>query len=395
MKIVAVNHCHPDTPHVCATRFRRFAETLAAFGHQVVLLTETRTPDDPAPDNLEQRLRDHDWATPFVLACPPVGHDRLRRAREGGLSPLPGKLALASAYLRHGTVFPDWVDGCRPVFEILDTHFRPNVVWATFGNTGAWVIAQELARKTGASWVMDLKDPWDTFLPFGLRRLVARRFDDAGAATALSQGHADQIRRFFARSADVIYSGIPSDWVQVPTQPDNDTVHVTLTGSLYDAGRLGAFADGLSLVAAQTNKPVHVTYFGSDPAARAILEPLEGACSVHLPGYVDLKTLSTALRTAHINAFVANKTVLFHHKIFELLAAARPILALAPVGVEEHDIAASCGGSLEVATNGIAVANAIYNATETPSALDRDALTDFTWTAQAARLEALFEGVRS
>ncbi|MEQ8194342.1 MAG: hypothetical protein RIB59_07620, partial [Rhodospirillales bacterium] len=74
MRAVFVNHCHPDCPHVCGTRAREFASALAERGHQIVLLTETLKPDDPAPDPVDfnAALAAHDWSRPFVLACPPV-----------------------------------------------------------------------------------------------------------------------------------------------------------------------------------------------------------------------------------------------------------------------------------------------------------------------------------
>ena len=54
MRAVLINHCHPDTPHICGVRLREFAASLAARGHQVVLLTtplegQTGTASPEAP----------------------------------------------------------------------------------------------------------------------------------------------------------------------------------------------------------------------------------------------------------------------------------------------------------------------------------------------------------
>ena len=40
LRILIVNHCHPDTPHICATRLREFAGALSERGHRVALVTE-------------------------------------------------------------------------------------------------------------------------------------------------------------------------------------------------------------------------------------------------------------------------------------------------------------------------------------------------------------------
>ena len=60
MKLVLVNHCHPDRPHVCALRMREFARALARKGHQVVLLTGTLddAPSPLVPSGIPAALKD-------------------------------------------------------------------------------------------------------------------------------------------------------------------------------------------------------------------------------------------------------------------------------------------------------------------------------------------------
>ena len=67
MRAVLINHCHPDTPHVCATRFREFANCLAGRDHQVVLLTAPLEgqADAAAPEDAAQLLDDNDFSVPF------------------------------------------------------------------------------------------------------------------------------------------------------------------------------------------------------------------------------------------------------------------------------------------------------------------------------------------
>ena len=73
LRLVFVNHCHPEMAHVCALRARSFADAMTRRGHRVVLLTETPARDAPAPhpDDLVRGLNIHDWNHPYFLACPP------------------------------------------------------------------------------------------------------------------------------------------------------------------------------------------------------------------------------------------------------------------------------------------------------------------------------------
>ncbi len=171
---------------------RGFAEAMARRGHRGVLLSVTLSPDDDATtaDAFGRNLSAHDWTNPYRRACPPRRAPLLRRARIGRPLWPCNKAVLAAGYAIDGGPFADWVDGARPYREALAEIFRPQAVWGIFGNTGAWMIAREIAKCSAAPWVMDLKDGWDHFVPFGMRGLTARRFAGAAAATALSESHA-------------------------------------------------------------------------------------------------------------------------------------------------------------------------------------------------------------
>ena len=75
MKAIFINHCHPETNHVCGVRAGRFAEIMAVRGHKIMLLTQTLADKDDSfpPPELERRLAAHDWRRPFQLSCLPSG----------------------------------------------------------------------------------------------------------------------------------------------------------------------------------------------------------------------------------------------------------------------------------------------------------------------------------
>ncbi len=398
LRILAVNHHHPQAPVIGAVRVARFAKALAERGHRVVLLTGALGSADSGADpaGIAEALAAHDWGRPFHLACPPRPAPLLAAAREGRLPRPLRRLVLAGHYLGHGGVFSDWRRGSMPYWSVLAQVFRPEVAWGTFGNTDAWAIAQGVARQSHCPWVMDIKDVWDAFVPCPVSALVARRFADAAACTGLSQGHLDQSGRRFAIPKTAVYSGIP-DELLVPTAPSMP-FRITITGSSYGwlegmmAG-VGRFLEGLPR---EQRGEIVLTYAGGEhELVRRMAEGLEGRCGLDIRPFIALADLAGLQRQAFLNLYgrVVGQPGWFHHKLFELLSADRPIATFPTETPEAVDIASACGGDLSLCPDPPALAQALERAWRQRrpqgGGVDRGALAGYTWGAQAARLEAV------
>lgn len=397
LRVLIVNHCHPAAAHVCATRAREFANALARRGNPVLLTTEARDDADvwESAAALESGIRRHDWARPFVVACRPVAGMRAAKARQGLLGPIFGPVTVAWAYLRDGTVFPDWTTGTAPYIGAMATAFRPDVVWAIFGNTGAWVIGKEIATAAGCPWAMDVKDSWPRFVPAGLRGIVANRFGDAAGATAFSRTHGVEVADWFGRSADVVYSGIPDSFLHGTDRAPGDSFVVLLTGAVRPRAALDTFIEGLAAWAATLDavnrSRISFAYFGTDgDAVDAAARRLGGIVSVTIHGFRPLDELRRAMLGAGINVYIRSDEVPFHHKVFEVLSAGRPILCVPG----EHDEANGIAGQLGLSIDGAATAGDVRHALARAWA-DRDrspppvsGLVGYTWDAQAEVLEA-------
>jgi hypothetical protein len=319
----------------------------------------------------------------------------LRRARIGDLPRLANKAVLAAAYAVRGGPFADWVDGTRPYWDVLKTAFGPQAAWGIFGNTGAWIIAREIARRSGAPWVMDLKDGWDHFVPAGMRRATAWRFAGAAAATALSRAHAGELRRRFGVAAEVVYSGIPSAALEPPGAAGAETSDIVVTGALYDTESVEVLIAGLGLWLAGGARP-RLRYFGADgDRLRGALATLAPSCDIDIQGYRPLPELLDALGRSRVNLYVRSPRTLFHHKLIELLSRGRPIVTIGEESDEARRIAAELGGDLRGAAGAEDLAQELgraWNATAMAPP-DRVALSRYTWDAQAAGLERTLERV--
>lgn len=402
MRLVFVNHYHPDAPHIGAARLREFAQAMAGRGHRVVLFTETLG-GGPAMSigEVAARLDAQDWSRPLVVACAPRPAPLLGALRDGRL-PRPLRMALiAGLYLAHGGVFPDWWAGARPYLRVLAKRFQPQACWATFGNTEALRIAQALARDSGCPWVMDVKDAWDVFLPAPLRRRVARRFADARAVTALSDAYVGHTAWRFPAPATVIRSGFPLALLCRPPAEGPAPARITLTGSVYAAATLDGLIRGvrgwLDTLPPGERGAVTFTYAGTDHARVAQAAGTLG-CTLDVRPFIPLDELAALQRDSFINLYACiGVPGRFHHKLFELLAAGRPIACLPAEGPEALDLVARTRGRLASCGDADAVAGAIGQAWAArslgPVDVDRDILADFSWERQAERLEAVLTGV--
>lgn len=402
MRAVFVNHCHPDTPHVCAVRLREFASAMAARGHRIVLLTATLAPgdagDDPAA--LPAALAAHDWTKPFRLACQPVAAPLTERLQAHRVAPPLSKAVALWCYIAKGGVFWTWTAGSQPFWARLARDFRPDVVWATFGNVDALNIARGIAGASACPWVLDIKDPWDAFIPAPIRAAVARRYADAAALTALSESHRDGAAARFALPATVIYSGIAADRFNRAKPPDDGVFRLLVSGSIYDARDLARLVETLAGWLQRTGRgsATEFVYAGGDHGrvAEAVAR-LGGACQARVLPTVGADALAALHAGASANLYIKGRATPFHHKLLELLAAGRPIICHPAETDESARIAAEVGGRLYSCADAAALDAAfdgVRAGTGGPISLDRTALSRYTWAAQAARLEDVFASVR-
>ena len=403
MRIVLVNHCHPDTPHVCATRMREFARALAMRGHKVALLTEPLRGSEnvpPSPADIGQMLNAGAEPSPMIVATPPRRRrvlDTLRR----GLWPWGIRQALiAYYYLRYGGLHSDWRAGARPYAGMLARDFKPDIVWASFGNTDCWQIAQDIARASRCPWIGDIKDSWDHFIPAPLRDILAKRYRDAAAWTALSRIYVGETSRWFGNRTQVIYSGFDEATIRRDRPDAQGRLLTTLTGSVYGGSTLSALFGALGRWAErkpeEIRKRLLLIYRGNDQyevgaaLARAKL-PFEAKAG----GFIPLDELQELHRMAFANLYVTSART-FHHKAIELLAARRPIIAFPPDHAEAAELAERAGASFQDCRSAENVAQALDTALaeyEAPERPVSDGLEGLSWAALSKDLEELFERV--
>jgi glycosyltransferase involved in cell wall biosynthesis len=251
---------------------------------------------------------------------------------------------------------------------------RPDVVYSSGPPFSAHLVAAALARLLRVPWVADFRDPWarapwreDRFAFERkawavLERFVIRRADAVVFVT-------DTNRRDFAReygSAAARFSVVPNgcdlrdfDGLSRRLAPGGNRFVMLHAGSLYGArnpaplfralasaiakGRIDAAAFRLRFIG-------RVGAIGVDLPALALTLGLEGVVEFasHMPRRDSLQEMLDASALLIVQPIT---TVSIPAKLYEYMAAGKPILALAEPGGETADLIARSGAGVAAAAD--------------------------------------------
>lgn len=348
MRLMLVNNAHPELPHVSGMRLGYFARSLARRGHQVVLLTSS-PPNGRALQMTERKLTRHDWSTPFLAEVARSPMWSVEAVRHNKLPSLFRRSITAWSFLAHGGVFPDWTRPSKTSATRLLREFKPELVWATFGNTSNLSLAQWIARRAGCPWVVDVKDNWTAFVPAGLRRHMAWRFRDAAGVTANARHHLDIAQSWLrVNRARVVYSGVADTFFEArkASLPPGDKREILMIGSTYYEDRLLTFMatlrNWLAGLPSEERSGIRFVYAGSDvERVRAAISRTGLECEAELCGQLPIGELARRAGASFANSYLWAPFT-FHHKLLELLVAGRPVLAFPGEHAESRELAAQC-----------------------------------------------------
>lgn len=368
MDILLINGTHPAAPHISGVRAGRFADELARMGHRCVLICP------PMPGSVAQTpapVANHDWSRPLIIEAddPP---------------PADGNaLATFANLLRYGGRRTGFQRSVVARGRGLAADFRPQIGWATFGSLEAVTALRTLAREQGFPWIFDDKDNPEIYVPLAARLPLAWRLRGYAALQANSVLHAEAARRWLGDTAEVIYSGVDDCFFEAHPAPQPPRRYVTLVGSLYYRETVDAILSAIAeFNAASGQPPVSVIHLGQQGDWLSNDRGVE----ITLAGYVAPDEMARLCQHALANIYVfLGRT--FHHKLFELLACRRPVIAYGGELRESISEATRLHAPLAMPTTPSALMEALTSAehfTPDPNMPERF----FTWPQQAAMVEA-------
>jgi hypothetical protein len=373
MNILLVSGTHPHTPHISGIRAARFAEELARLGHRCVLLCPSLLGESEAP------AEGHDWSTPLVIAV----REPATRASTGPFA----QLTTAMHVVRFGGKRVMLSSAMLERALTLTNIFPIDAVWTTFGSLEAVFAARSIARAVGAPWLLDIKDNVDIYIPTALRGFLARRLRGFGALQTNAKLHAQAAERWLEQPTEVVYSGV--DTCFFPDAPRPVDRYVTLVGGLYHAHLVDAFVDGVAAFNRTARAPIGIVHLGVQLAMlEASAARYAGLIATSSPGYASPAQMAVICQSALANCYVFFGRG-FHHKLLELLACRRPVIAFGGELPESIALAAQLHAPLYAPESPTELATMLARIDAPGYAIDPALPAQFfTWPQQAAMVDA-------
>jgi glycosyltransferase involved in cell wall biosynthesis len=369
--ILLVAYFYPPCTDAGAHRPAAMAKYLRRLGHRVTVLTTAaygRLPDDPA-DGIE-RTSDLQLVRARLRGKHEVQAMYDGDTYSGRPHPLARVLVPEPLVLA-------WVPFALPRALALHRANGFDAVLTTSPPESAHLIGRALARR-GAAWVADVRDAWSFEplrppFPTGVQRRLDRRLErrllgGAEVVTCVSRPAADDLRARVGASVELVPNGWDPELAPPPGGSGEDAVAALLDPertSLVYTGRFGSYGrdprpliEALRRIAAsEPNLAGGLELVLAGPYTQDELEALSADVSparIKIVGSLPRARALTLQRAADALLLIASprRSQLANLKLFEYLAAARPILALAG-GTEAGRIVAETGAGLVVRSDDV------------------------------------------
>lgn len=362
-----VSGTHPDAPHISGVRAGRFAAELARMGHRCVLLCP------PLPGNEAREpaaMHGYNWSTPYLIEVDDP-------------EPTAHRVMTLLNMLLHGGRRTGFHDNLLACGRELAASFTAQVGWATFGSLEAVFALRTLAEEQGVPWIFDDKDNPEIYVPRLLRRPIAWQLKGYAALQTNSVLHGEAAERWLGCRAEVVYSGVDDCFFPVAPSIDPEKRYITLVGSLYFREIVDEIVAGIADYNRTSGRlPLGIVCLGTQGEWLAN----DLGVAVEAPGYVSAPEMARICQAAVANAYVFFHRG-FHHKLFELLACRRPVIAYGGELPESIAEAERLHAPLATPVDGAgltAALTAAENYAPDPAMPDRF----FTWPEQAGMVAA-------
>jgi glycosyltransferase involved in cell wall biosynthesis len=352
--VLIISYWFAPSPAVGAKRFSFLAREFARQGYDVHVITH-------------EAREWTDWKTDDSL--PLAGH--VHRCAEAVKLPLAGKGLLqrcANAILRRVLAPIGWEAlwaraATRKALEIA-RNLPPGVVIATSPAHAAVVAGGDIARQLGWPLIVDYRDPWSAHawprwrrsaVSQWFARRIERRYVRRSAARVLNTpAMRTSFEKFFPRSDHarnfVIPNGFEAAAGEVPAPPTTGPIDIVHAGEIFTGRSLVPVLEAAARLAARhPQRPVRVITYGDLPHPE-----LERIRAGNLERFVEVRpripftALFGELQRAHLLLAVVGDHMLYStpYKVYDYMAAGRPILGIAPKGAALFELLADSGAGV-------------------------------------------------
>lgn len=359
-KILILTYYWPPAGGPGVQRWLKFAKYLPEFGFEPVIITVN-------PEKATYPLRDEsllaevgeglaiyrtDTFEPFGAYQKTTGRKEVPFSGFANESDKPGPRQKLAKFIRGNFFLPDARRGWNKFAfakaeELLKSHDFKAVI-TTGPPHSTHLIGQKLQAKYKVKWLADFRDPWtdiyyyNELYPTALAKAIDKRMERKvqESADAIASVSADMKRLFEAKSKKissekiaVLPNGFDEADFEIWSAPENEFFTILYSGTVTHKYRIETLLSVADNIAAE-GKKLRLVFAGKqDEIVQKQLAGLQNAVVV-LKGYVSHKEAVQLLKVTDalllaIPDLPDNKGILTG-KLFEYLAAQRPIICLGP-----------------------------------------------------------------
>ncbi len=400
--LLMISYHYAPSPAVGAKRFSFLAREFTRLGYDVHVITNALRESSlgAADSTLPLAGQVHRCVTPLEVPLPGTGF--LRRAANSVL-----RRALEPVSIEYFWAYA----ATRAALESFAGRGTRGVVIATSPPYASLIAGSRIARRLGWPLIVDYRDPWSAHtwprwrrgaLANRLSRRVERPIVAASAARILNTpAMRDAFERHFPEAPAARNYVIPNGFdPQDPPPPLAQTgpVEIVHAGEIYTGRSLVPVLQAARrLHARHPDRPIRVTTYGELPAievARIRAADLTDLVRVH--PRIPFTRLFSDLQSAHALLAIVGDHMLYSapYKVYDYMAAGRPILGLAPRGAALFNLLSESGaGTCLEPTDVDGIEAALEKMLFAPAPDSRARIERFRWSNLALQYRLAIESV--
>lgn len=372
-RALIITYYWPPSGGAGVQRWLKLSKYLPEFGWQPVVYT---------PENPEAPVEDHSllkdvhpsveviktpiWE-PYGLYKKFVGMKSGEKINAGFLNEneKPEKKEGVSVWVRGNFFIPDarkfWI---RPSVRFLKKYLLEHPVDAIISSGpphSMHLIARQLKRKMNIPWIADFRDPWTEIDFYNQLRLTGRSdqkhktleksvLTEANKVVVIGKTMAARFSAVHAISSVVIPNGFDEEDFQKVQRENSDEISIVHVGAMNKDRNHPAFWEAIAEI--KKEKPtianrLKILLVGKlDISVQQSISSFGLGNQVDIHAYLQHDQIAAMLQSASILYLPINNTPnaksIQTGKLFEYLAAGRPILGTGPTDGDAADIITSC-----------------------------------------------------
>jgi len=360
-KVLIITYYWPPAGGPGVQRWLKFTKYLQEFGIEPIVLTVNPSKatyplrDESLKDEISSEIQvfTTDTFEPFSVYKKATGRGEVPFSGFANESDKPGPRQIIAKFIRGNFFLPDarrgWNKFALEKAEYLIKKFSIGTVITTSPPHSTQLIGLKLKQKYGVKWLADFRDPWTDIYYYNelYPTALAKYFDKKMELEVLINANiictvSEDMKRLFAakhkkikaKKITVLPNGYDESDFENWKSPSNNRFTIVYGGTLTHKYNVQTFLKTLDKLAKE-GLSIKLVFAGNqDEIVRNQLDELQ-----HLPierlGYLSHKEALLNLQNADV-LFLAipdlpdNKGILTG-KLFEYLAAKRPIINIGPV----------------------------------------------------------------